>query len=95
MTDDPDHFASRPRQDLEGNERTSANFDPGAVETFRADLPKPRRPKPRKTKVRPRGWRFWLGTITGALLLATVAALLSGYAFVKAQYLPRPRHPVL
>ena len=87
MTDDPDHFARQPRQDPKGNGRTSANIDSRDVETFRADLPKPRRSTPRKTKARLRGWRFWLGTITGALLLATVAALLSGYAFVKAQYL--------
>lgn len=93
MTEEPDQPPKRPTDAPQGAGEGAADGQIGPAETYRADLPKPRRPrppprKPGEPRPRPRwGWKFWLISIALGVFLAGLSALFSGYAFVQEHYL--------
>ncbi len=93
MTEDPDHPPVPKTENPQGAPAGSGPPDSGPVKTYRADLPAPRKNGKQKHKTgrdgrRNRGgWRFWLAAIAGGIALTSLAALLSGYAYLQEHYL--------
>jgi len=90
MTEDPRHPRRPPKADPYGVRQDSAGFDAEPIETYRADLPRPRRWGRQSGRGGPRNpvaWRKLAAILAGGCLLAILAALFSGYAFIQDRYL--------